>query len=293
MDSDSPTIGDGTANNADDAWVAGRFGTVATPADVTLAIGETLTVSGSLILTGGLGVDSNLRFGVFDESGQFASGGTTWSNGGWLLRAGANPDDGWHKARTNGAFVSTNPNAAIITPRTNTNTGGALDGDSTIAYDWSISVTRDSATTVDLFGSIAGGDNAYNQTYTANDIATSLFTYNAVGLLFGASLDVDQAVLSGVQYTVVPSGPPSEEPKITSFSIAGTSATVVMMGAPGTDYYCAGSGDLTDWTTEVVPTDTPGSPFQTNASGDLTFTVDISSFGSSYFFRVQDTDPNP
>ncbi len=203
MTTDSPTIGDGTADNADDAWVAGRFGTVATPASVTLAIGETLTVSGSITLTGGLNISSNLRFGVFDESGQFASGGTTWANGGWLLRQGTSVGDGWYQARTNGAFVSSNSNAVQLSTTT-TNTGGAIDGDSAIAYDWSISITRDSATTVDLFGSIAGGDTALDQTYTSNNITTSLFTYNALGVLLGASLDLDQASLSNVQYDVIP-----------------------------------------------------------------------------------------
>ncbi len=86
---------------------------------------------------------------------------------------------------------------------------------------------------------------------------------------------------------------PTPDPEITSFSVSGSSATVVMTGAPGTDYYCAGSPDLTDWTTEVVPTDTSGSPFQTDVNGDLTFTVDTSSLGSSYFFRIQDSDPSP
>ncbi len=199
MNTDSPTIGDGSALNADDAWVAGRFGTVATPASVTLAIGETLTVSGSVVLTGGNGTESNLRFGVFDESGQFASGGTTWANGGWLLR----PDEGFYQARTDNTFVSTNGNATLLTTNIN-DTGGVLDGDSTTAFDWSISVTRDTAGTVDLFGSLVGGDTAYNKTFTTNDVSTSLFTYNAVGILFGGNLDLNQGSLSNVQYNVVP-----------------------------------------------------------------------------------------
>ncbi len=125
MNTDGPTIGDGTADNADDAWIAGRFGTVATPASVTLSVGQTLTVSGSLVLTGGDGVESNFRFGVFDDGGQFALDGTTWSNGGWLVRL----DDPLYQARTNGSFVSTNSNASTLTT-TASNTGGAFDGDS-------------------------------------------------------------------------------------------------------------------------------------------------------------------
>lgn len=80
---------------------------------------------------------------------------------------------------------------------------------------------------------------------------------------------------------------------ISSITVSGTTATIVMKGAPGTDYYCTGSSQLTDWSTEVVPTDTGGSPFQTDGSGDLTFSVDISGFGPGYFLRVQDFDPAP
>lgn len=205
MNTDSPTIGDGTADDASDAWVAGRFGTVATPASVTLAVGETLTVSGSVIMTGGTNAESNFRFGVFDESGQFASGGTTWANGGWLVR----PDDGFYRARTNNAFVSTNPNAVLLST-TISDTGGGFIADSTAAYDWSLSVTRATATTADLFGSLTGGDNAMNETYSVNGVdatasgANSTFTFNAVGLLFGGSMQTDQAEFSNVQNTVVP-----------------------------------------------------------------------------------------
>lgn len=86
---------------------------------------------------------------------------------------------------------------------------------------------------------------------------------------------------------------PSPDPKITSFSVSGSTATVVMTGAPSTDYYCAGSAGLTGWTTEIVPASPPGSPFQTDANGDFTFTIDTSLLPSAYFFRVQDTDPSP
>lgn len=206
MNTNSPTIGDGTADDASDAWVAGRFGTVATPASVTLAVGETLTVSGSVVMTGGTNAANNFRVGVFDESGQFASGGTTWANGGWIFRAG---DNGLYQARTNNVFVSTNPNAVDI-PDTVSNTGGGFTADSTAAYNWSLSVTRATATTADPFGSLTGGDNSFSETYSINGVdatasgANSTFSFNAVGLLFGGTMQTDQAELSNVQYTVVP-----------------------------------------------------------------------------------------
>ncbi len=206
MNTNSPTIGDGSADSASNAWVAGRFGTVATPVSVTLAVGETLTISGSVVLTGGSNAANNFRVGVFDESGQFASGGTTWANGGWIFRAG---DNGLYQARTDNVFVSTNANAVDISD-TVSNTGGAFTGDSTAAYDWSLSVTRATSTTADLFGSLTGGDNSFNETYSINGVdatasgANSTFTFNAVGLLFGSTLGLDQGELSNVQYNVIP-----------------------------------------------------------------------------------------
>lgn len=206
MNTDSPTIGDGSANNADNAWIGGRFGTVASPESVTLAVGETLTVSGSVVLTGGSTASSNLRFGVFDESGQFDSGGVTWANGGWIFRDDAT---GWYQARTDNVFVSTNPNSVDIAD-TISDTGGGFDGDSTAPYEWTMTITRATATTADLFASLTGGDNGVNRTYTINGVdatapnANSAFTFNAVGVLFGGTLDLDQGELSNVQYNVIP-----------------------------------------------------------------------------------------
>ncbi|MCH7229051.1 hypothetical protein [Haloferula sp. A504] len=115
-------------------------------------------------------------------------------------------------------------------------------------------------------------------------------TYNAAdltGLGLGAYFTDNGGTLT------VASGAVPEDPKITSISLSGSIATVIMKGTPGVDYYCAGSDDLTTWATEIVPTDTGGSPFQTDGGGDLTFSVDISGLGSRYFLRVQDVDPVP
>ena len=50
----SPTFGDGvTTNSSQQAWIGARFGDADAPVSVTLAVGETLTVSGSVVLTGG------------------------------------------------------------------------------------------------------------------------------------------------------------------------------------------------------------------------------------------------
>jgi len=192
MTTDSPTIGDGSPNNADGVTFAGKFGTVATPESVTLSIGETLTVSGSVIFTGGTNVVDNFRFGVFQDT---AFADSTFESGGWLAEAGNSIFQG----RTNGNFASTSSNASTLTSTVATT--NSFDGDSTAAYDWSFSITRDSATTVDLFASLNGGDNSYNYSATSNDVTTGLFTYNVVGILLGGNLDADQASFSSVSYT--------------------------------------------------------------------------------------------
>ena len=75
LDTSSPIIGNGTINNADNVWLAARLGSVATPQSVTLAIGETLTVSGSVVLTGGDDLRrEGFRVGVFDAVTEFESG---------------------------------------------------------------------------------------------------------------------------------------------------------------------------------------------------------------------------
>ena len=170
MTTNSPVIGDGSFNNADDVHLGGRFGTVAVPESVTLAVGETLTVSGSTVLTGGSGNrPDNFRVGVFNDDGDFDAGNTTWDAGGFLYAT----DNDIFSSRTNGSFVSTSGNATALNAST-TDTGGTFTEDSLLAYDWSFSITRDSATIVDLSTSVTGGDNNVNFTATVEDQTTSL-----------------------------------------------------------------------------------------------------------------------
>lgn len=199
---DSPVFGGG-ANQMDAAQVAGRFGTVGTPASVSLLVGETLTVSATITLTGGTDLNNNYRFGVFNDGGQFAANSVSNWTGGWLHSIG----NGVYQASTGASFVSTSGtsgnNAAVLTATSSTTTG-ALDGDSVATYFWTLSITRDSATTVDLSAGFTGGDGVYVNSYTVDNLATSLFTYTAVGILTSGNTDLDGLTLSGAQYSVVP-----------------------------------------------------------------------------------------
>jgi hypothetical protein len=200
---DSPTFGDGTTtNSAQQAWIGGQFGTTGSPASATLAIGETLTVSGLVVLTGGTNNSNQVRFGVFDDGGQFSAGdGSNWT-GGWLHSIGTTTSSDLFRGRTDGPFISTGGDAldlnSVIT-RT-----GTFDGDSTAPFSFSMAITRDSATTIDVTSLITGGDGGLSEQYVESDITTGVFTYSAVGLLFGGSSGIEQAQFSGVQYNVIP-----------------------------------------------------------------------------------------
>jgi len=157
-------------------------------------------------LTGGTNNSGQFRFGVFNDGGQFAADdGSNWT-GGWLHVIGTGASD-LFQARTNGPFISTGANAvdlnSVIT-RT-----GTFDGDSATPFSFSMAITRDSATTLDVVSLITGGDGGYSEQYVEDDITTGNFTYSAAGLLFGGSSGVEQASFSGVQYEVTAVPEPS------------------------------------------------------------------------------------
>ena len=199
LNTNSPTFGDGSAGNANSSWIAGQFGPNGAPVSVTLAVGETLTISGGMILTGDVSNNaSEYRFGAFNDGGQFDLNSASNWTGGWLHQSGT----GLFQGRTDGVFISSSGNASNI--GASGSPTGSFDSSSTLPYNWSMSITRDTAGTVDIVSSISGGDGSYSLTYTKNDQATSLFTYTAVGVLFGGNSGLDQGQLTNVQYNVVP-----------------------------------------------------------------------------------------
>jgi hypothetical protein len=196
LNTSSPTFGNNTAENVDGAFFTGEFGET-----ISLAVGETLTVTYGITLTGGTNAADNFRFVVGDY-------GTTadqlW-DGGWNYIT----DSDMYQARTGvSGNVQSNGGNAVALSATQVSSGTFL-GDSTAAYTYTFSVTRDSASTVDLVGSLVGGNGLLDQTYTVEDRTTTLFDYNGVGLLFGSSGDLEQASLSNASYSVTAIPEPS------------------------------------------------------------------------------------
>jgi len=201
LNTDSPTFGDGTTDDADDIFVVGEFGET-----VSLAVGDTLTASYDITFTGGdSGLLDQYRFvlGEYTDSSDDAA----W-NGGWNFVLGG---DIWD-ARTDGNVQSTNGNASDL--GATKATSGTFSGDSLAAYTYTMSVTLATSSTVDLEVSLVGGDGNYDSTFTKTGQSTtgtnfSGTNYNGVGLLMGNGANVDQASFSGAEFTYVPVPEPS------------------------------------------------------------------------------------
>ena len=189
LSTDSPTFGDGSENNIDKSTFTGEFGET-----VSLAVGETLTVTYGITLTGGSNDSTSYRFVVGDYG---VTADLTWT-GAWNFIVGQD----LYQGRTNGNIQSTGGNAVAL-GATQASTG-SFAGDSSSSYTLTWSITRDSATTVDLEASLVGGNGSLDQTYTKLDQTTSLFDYNGVGISFGGDSNMDQAVIANASFTVVP-----------------------------------------------------------------------------------------
>lgn len=203
MDTANPVFGDGTESSAESATIAGQFRTV------NLGIGDTITYSGSTILTGGSDHDGGqYRFGIFNDGGQFAADSGNFWTGGWMhivsgRDGGGDPNfGGLYRGRTNGGFLSGGGDAADV--GATRVTSGVLEGDSTNPFVWSMLLTRSSATTIDIFSSIAGGDGNFSETMSINGVTTSNFTFTAGGWLFGGISELDQGSFSNVSFSAVP-----------------------------------------------------------------------------------------
>ena len=193
----SPTVGDGTGASASATIFGSLFGTSGAPASVTLAVGQTLTVSGQLVLTGGGGGDTQYRFGVFNDGGNFASNANY--AGGYFHNVSSNI---FSAGTDSGSPLSTNGNAA---GQSATDVrSGSFDKDSTTAFTYSLAITRDSASTVDIVSNLSGGDGNFSETFTANNRTTTNFTYNSHVWLFGGSSNLNQGSFSNVEFNVVP-----------------------------------------------------------------------------------------
>ncbi|BDS07080.1 hypothetical protein NT6N_21200 [Oceaniferula spumae] len=187
---DSPTVGDGTADNADATGVYANFG-----AAVTLAnVGDKLTFSGTVDL---VGITANngggFRFAIFNgphdaATSYFVFAGTT-----------SGPSRLYERT-TAGTFVS---NSGIASFQSSAANAGSVDSG---VYTFAISLER-----------TAGGvqvDTLMNQGATeyatiSYEDTTPLTTFSGVGFLGTGNLNADQMAFSGVTVDFSPVPEPS------------------------------------------------------------------------------------
>lgn len=205
----SPQFGDDTAGQMDGIGVAGLFGPNGSPESVMLSVGQTLTVTANVTLTGGVqGSNSAYRFAVQNDGGQFAANDPDNWAGGWMHTLGLSngSNSALYGTNTGGNYMSTSNVSGnnSVNLGAGNSTSGTFSADTATPYTWTMSITRDSATTVDIVSSFIGGPSSFSQTMTASDVTTSNFTYTAVGIQTTGQSDLDQLTLSNVQFAVVP-----------------------------------------------------------------------------------------
>jgi hypothetical protein len=197
------------------------------------------------VLTGGTNNSNQFRFGIFSDMGQFAlNDGSGWE-GGWLHSIGSAASSDLYQGRTDGPFISTAGDAVnMLSVKTRT---GSFIGDSVNPFEFMMSITRDSATTIDIISLITGGDGDLSEEYVVEDITTTLFTYTAHGWLFGGSSGVEQVVFSEVEFEVTGGG----EPRISDIRRNGAVVEIDYEGVEGRSYALKVSPDLVNWENEL------------------------------------------
>jgi len=184
----SPTIGDDSANNADDVKVNGTF------TELSLLDGQTIVLSGTVTFSGvaAAGTADQFRFGLFDDLGD--ADNSTWDG----YRAANDTPGATGHIRLAGNSAN-NPTTFSGTDIGDTTGFGDL---SDLTYSFSLSLTRN-GTGIDLVSSMTNGGNDF-ASGSLNHATADTFDFNSVGFLLGGALDADQASFSNIDVSVVP-----------------------------------------------------------------------------------------
>lgn len=197
----SPTLGDNTADDADNTSIYAAF------SSVTLAIGEKLTLSGSMQFSTSAGaapsaLANEVRVGIFDHNG--ASGLT-----GWLGYYASNPSGatgaGVRRRITSSAGYYSQTGTTLVGTNYVADTSKTFQ-DAT--YDFSLSLERTDAAILVVF--TLDNDQGYSLVpNTTVDSTPNTFTFDRVGFLSGGNLNADQVQFNNLDVSVAPVPEPS------------------------------------------------------------------------------------
>jgi hypothetical protein len=211
------TVG-GTAS--DPTFTPGDNITVMAPFDdVTLAnVGDfvtgttTLSFDGRTANTATNNLNTQLRFGLFSSTNATLTAGDAPNLGFIIEYTNESPVDPANR-RLIREQTNTIQTAPFVSP-TNIGNGTADVGNDSIQganpglVTFTLTLTRSSATTIDLTGTISGTDslslNPYIGNYSLSNIAATNFTFNRIGLFLGGNADAPVASLSDSSITTEP-----------------------------------------------------------------------------------------
>lgn len=194
LETDSPTVGDGSAENAANGAIYAEMPTV------TLARGQQITLTGSATFVG-INASNSFRYGLMNETGTPDTIGwygywTTGSSGGTNGSIVARDPDG--TTFNTGTSFSTNSGTAHTLV-----TGGGPALFSNDTYTFSMTVGRFNDDTTTAYATITSSSGYAMKLYraTETDPANITFSFNRVGLLAGSGLAADQVQYGSISVT--------------------------------------------------------------------------------------------
>jgi hypothetical protein len=205
---DSPVIGNGTANNANSGIITSVFSTL------SLLDGQSISLTGSMTIAGADpgGEDLGFQFGLMYEPGTV---GNPVDDKGWL---GYKADNS-NATQNQGALRARNTAGTNFATTTWISSAGSRDividtepalGNGTFAngtYSFGITVERAGADVIVSASILGTGATTFTNVFgpvTVSTAAQKTFDFNRVGFWSVTPLDADQISFSRIDVTVVP-----------------------------------------------------------------------------------------
>ena len=266
--------------DADAETIVGSF------PEVTLETGQSITLTGSVIITGRSGVipGNQIRWGLFDAPSTPKTGLGDNYVGVWAAANNGPCDIRSADGSTGNPFSGT----ATTVISSASSESGQCRFEETLSF--SLTITRFDDTQITTSGTLTNGvDYEVVWPKTTSLAYPTSFVYNSVGFLLGGTTDATKATYENVEVDYGDDGVgPLAISRITTDPITGK-ITLTWNSAPGRVYSIDTSSDLVTWPINIDDS------IPAQEEGNVTsFVIDeaLSNFGSRAFFRVsQVTQP--
>jgi hypothetical protein len=254
--------------------------------EVTLATGQSITLTGNVIITGRTGVipGNQIRWGLFDAPSTPKTGIGDNYVGVWAAANNGVCDIRSADGSTGNPFSS----SATTVISTASSVDGATRFDETLTF--SLTITRFDDTQITTSGTLTNSvDFEVEWPETNSPASPTSFVYDSVGFLLGGTTDATKATYANVE---VDYGVDEAEPLAISSITTDTATgeiTLTWTSTPGRVYSIDTSSDLVTWPINIddnVPAEEEGNV--------TSFVIEeaLGNLGSRAFFRVSEV-PQP